>query len=165
MLSGMLSGRRVTAKEETEMRPSDYYLKINDKLYIDAAPVNSCYARYANDNKDVPNGNNSKFEKFAHHRDSTQDKCYIVAIKDIKVDEEIFVSYGEGYWNDRPDANNPKMREFESVVLQSVSSSASQPHQQNQTVSSSVAAPPQEPEEQKEEQPLGLRKSKRHRKK
>ena len=165
MLSGMLRGRRVTAKEETEMRPSDYYLKINDKLYIDAAPVNSCYARYANDNKDVPNGNNSKFEKFAHHRDSTQDKCYIVAIKDIKVDEEIFVSYGEGYWNDRPDANNPKMREFESVVLQSVSSSASQPHQQNQTVSASVAAPSQEPEEQKEEHPQGLRRSKRHRKK
>ena len=161
----MMKGRRVTAKEQTEMRPSNYYLKINAKLYIDAAPVTSCYARYANDNKDVPNGNNSKFEKFAHHTDSTLDKCYIVALKDIKVDEEIFVSYGEGYWNERHDANNPKMRAFESVVLQNVSSSSSQPHQQNQTVSASVAAPSQEPEEQKEEHPQGLRRSKRHRKK
>ena len=57
------------------------------------------------------------------------------------------------------------MRAFESVVLQNVSSSASQPHQQNQTVSASVAAPSQELEEQKEEHPQGLRRSKRHRKK
>ena len=134
-------------------------------MYIDADLVTYCYARYANDNKDVPNGNNSKFEKFAHHTDSTLDKCYIVALRDIKVDEEIFVSYGDGYWNERPDANNPKMKSFESVVGQAVSSSASQHPKQNQTVSSSVAVAPQEPEEQKEEHPQGLRRSKRLRKK
>ena len=109
--------------------------------------------------------NNTKFEKEAHHTDPRQDKCYIVALKDIKVDEEIFVGYGEGYWNERQDANNPKMRSFESVVGQAVSSSASQHLKQNQTVSSSVAAPRQEPEEQKEEHPQGLRRSKRLRKK
>ena len=74
----MGKGRRVSAKEETEMRHSEYYLKINANYYIDAAPVNSCYARYANDNKDVPNGNNSQFEKEAHFSDPSLDKCLLL---------------------------------------------------------------------------------------
>ena len=53
------------------------------------------------------------------------DKCYIVATKNIKVDEEIFVSYGKPYWDPR---NQPKMRSFQTVVQPPVSSSTVQPN-------------------------------------
>jgi hypothetical protein len=52
-----------TALQQVEDHPSDYYLMIYKDYYIAAEPVDSCYVRYANDNKDVENGNNSIFEK------------------------------------------------------------------------------------------------------
>ena len=92
---------------------------------VDAAIENSCYGRYSNDNKDVPDGNNTQFEKEAHEDDPMLDKCYIVATKNIKVDEEIFVSYGKPYWDPK---NQPKMRSFQTVVQPPVSSSSTQPN-------------------------------------
>jgi hypothetical protein len=36
---------------------------INKDYCVDAAPLTSCYARYANDNNDVKDGNNAIFEE------------------------------------------------------------------------------------------------------
>ena len=110
-----------TAQQQVEDRPNDYYLMINKDLYIDAEPVDSCYVRYCNDNKDVEDGNNAIFEKEAHPT---------VPLRDIKVDEEIFVSYGDSYWNE----TQAKAREVQTVynndaVVSSSSSAAKQPKQ------------------------------------
>ena len=122
-----------TAQQQVEERPKDYYLMINKDFYIDAEPVDSCYVRYCNDNKDVEDGNNAIFEKEAHPTVPLYDKCYVVALRDIKVDEEIFVSYGDSYWNE----TQAKAREVQTVynndaVVSSSSSAAKQPKQPKQ---------------------------------
>ena len=150
------------------MYPSDYHLKINDHLYLDSNLVSHCYARYANDNKDVPNGNNSKFELEDDGADGMHEKCFIVALRDILVDEEIFVSYGPGYWNQHQSKKEPKARQVKTVKRRNVSIPVSSAASQNPNapVYRRVAQQePEEPEEQKEEHPQGLRRSKRLRKK
>jgi len=115
-----------TAQQQVEERPKDYYLMINKDFYIDAEPVDSCYVRYCNDNKDVEDGNNAIFEKEAHPTVSLRDKCYVVALRDIKVDEEIFVSYGDSYWNE----TQVKVREVQTVYNNAGVSSSSSAQQQ-----------------------------------
>ena len=103
---------------------------INKDYYIDAEPVDSCYVRYCNDNRDVEDGNNAIFEKEAHPIVALHDKCYVVALRDIKVDEEIFVSYGDSYWNE----TQAKAREVQTVYNNDavVSSSSSAPKKPKQ---------------------------------
>ena len=122
------SGREVqSAVEQVDDNPSNYYLKINANFYINAIVVNSCYARYCNDNKDVANGNNSEFEIEPDEDSQYNDKGYLVATKIIKVDEEIFVDYGNGYWN-QPLINNTqtKSKSGKTVKNEVVSSSSTQ---------------------------------------
>ena len=100
--------------------------------------------------------------------DGMHDKCFIVALRDILVDEEIFVGYGAGYWNQQQRKKEPKARQVQTVKRRNVSISVSSAASQNPNapVYRRVARQePEEPEEQKEEQPQGLRRSKRHRKK
>ena len=134
------------------MYPNDYHLKINDHLYIDAENVVSCYGRYANDNKDVCNGYNSIFELEDDGADGIHDRCFIVALRDIIVDEEIFVGYGGGYWNQQQSKKEPKARQVQTVVAKAVSYTASQHPKEPKK--------PEEPEEEKEENPQGLRRTK-----
>ena len=113
--------------QQVDDNPSNYYLKINANFYINAIAENSCYARYCNDNKDVANGNNSEFEIEPDEDSQYNDKGFLVATKIIKVDEEIFVDYGNAYWN-QPFQNNTqtKIKSGKTVRNQLVSSSASQ---------------------------------------
>ena len=102
---------------------------INKDYYVDASLEDSCYVRYCNDNRDVEDGNNAIFEKEAHPIVALHDKCYVVALRDIKVDEEIFVSYGDSYWNEPAH----KVREVQTVYNNAgVSSSSSAPKQPKQ---------------------------------
>ena len=65
-------------------------------LHIDAKPHPHIVARFINDNFRVPGASNAKFVKIK------QDKCaLVVATRDLAAGEEIFISYGDGYWRAR----------------------------------------------------------------
>lgn len=75
---------------------SSYFIGVGDKT-LDV--YNSkCFARYANDaegfGKIRGKSNNSTI-----YSSSNSKYAYICATRDIKAGEEIFVNYGEDYWN------------------------------------------------------------------
>jgi uncharacterized protein len=71
-----------------------YYVKPNH--VIDARDHPKSLARYVNDAKGLVRSkswkNNAQFQNDGLH-------VYIVAVKDIKAGEEIFVEYGQKYWD------------------------------------------------------------------
>lgn len=73
-----------------------YLFFINKKRCIDAWSTPQHKARYANDAAGLSRipgiKNNSDYEIFG-------DKCYIVASRDIKAGEEIYVNYTKEYWD------------------------------------------------------------------
>lgn len=73
-----------------------YLFFINKKRCIDAFSTPQHKARYANDAAGLSRikglGNNADYE-------IEDDKCYIVARRDIKAGEEIFVNYTKEYWD------------------------------------------------------------------
>ncbi len=83
-------GKRV--KEDKD----GYLFFINNKRCIDAYPTPQYKARYANDAQGIGRvkglRNNSSYEVFGS-------KCFIVAERDIKAGEEIFVDYTKEYWD------------------------------------------------------------------
>lgn len=73
-----------------------YLFYINKQRCIDAYNTPQYKARYANDAAGLSRvkglKNNAVYEIFG-------DKCYIVATREIKAGEEIFVSYSKDYWD------------------------------------------------------------------
>ncbi len=73
-----------------------YLVYINKKCCIDAFPTRQYKARYANDAHGLSRTkglkNNCQYE-------TTKDKCFIVATREIHAGEELFVSYGKQYWD------------------------------------------------------------------
>jgi hypothetical protein len=73
-----------------------YLFFISRKKCIDAFPTPQYKARYANDARGLSRvkglNNNSVYE--IH-----DNKCFIVATRDIKAGEEIFVDYTKDYWD------------------------------------------------------------------
>jgi uncharacterized protein len=78
-------------------KENDYYLfYLRRDLIIDAMNTPQYKARYANDARGVTRvkglRNNSDYIIFG-------DKCFIVASRDIKAGEEIYVNYTKSYWD------------------------------------------------------------------
>lgn len=73
-----------------------YLFFISRKRCIDAYPTPQYKARYANDAHGISRvkglKNNCTYQIFG-------DQCYIVAERDIKAGEEIFVDYTKEYWD------------------------------------------------------------------
>jgi uncharacterized protein len=73
-----------------------YYFYVSDKKCIDAQNVPESLARYANDAAGfvrLPGfRNNARFEVI-------RSKPYIIASRNIKPGDEIYVSYGKEYWD------------------------------------------------------------------
>ena len=73
-----------------------YLFFLRSNLCIDAMHTPQYKARYANDAAGITRAkglrNNSDYIIFG-------DKCYIVASRDIKAGEEIFVNYTKSYWD------------------------------------------------------------------
>jgi len=73
-----------------------YLFFISKNHCIDAYPTPQYKARYANDAAGLKRvkglSNNSSYQIF-------DNKCYIVAERDIKAGEEIFVDYTKDYWD------------------------------------------------------------------
>jgi uncharacterized protein len=72
-----------------------YLFFISNSRCIDAYPTPQYKGRYANDAAGLKRvkglSNNSSYQVFGN-------KCYIVAERDIKAGEEIFVDYTQDYW-------------------------------------------------------------------
>lgn len=66
-------------------------IKDNVICWNDTNEVNSTYVRYINDAYNTKYHNNSEFK-------IENDKAYVIASKNIKPYQEIFVSYGNSYW-------------------------------------------------------------------
>lgn len=78
---------------DLEYYDSDYIFHGNNELFvIDASDPLSCYGRYANDSLSLKKIN----AKIVKSED--EDWAEIVAIRNIKKNEEIYISYGVGYW-------------------------------------------------------------------
>jgi len=73
-----------------------YYFYVSDRKCIDAQHVPESLARYANDAAGftrIPGiRNNCRFEVI-------RSRAYIIASRNLKPGEEIFVAYGKDYWN------------------------------------------------------------------
>lgn len=85
------SWKEVQAEEDENLYI--YYVKRHH--VIDAFPVKSALARYANDAKGL-----KKVKGLSNNAAYTEDglKVYIESTKDIPAGAEIFVSYGKEYW-------------------------------------------------------------------
>lgn len=83
-------------QERVDRDEDGYLFFINRKRCIDAFPTPQHKARYANDARGLSKvkglNNNSVYE--IH-----DNKCFIVATKNIKAGEEIFVDYTKEYWD------------------------------------------------------------------
>jgi SET domain-containing protein len=83
-------------KERVKKCEDGYLFYINSNLCIDAFPTPQYKARYANDAEGLSRvknlRNNSVYEIEGN-------KCFIVATRDIKAGEEIFVDYTKEYWD------------------------------------------------------------------
>ncbi|MGE0566743.1 MAG: SET domain-containing protein [Bacteroidia bacterium] len=83
-------------KKRVEENKDGYLFFISKERCIDAFSTPQFKARYANDAEGLSKikglKNNSEYDIFG-------DKCYIVATRDIKAGEEIFVNYTKEYWD------------------------------------------------------------------
>lgn len=92
--------------ESFEPIDNDYYYEIIQPnkeinqlgLGVDASALPRCYMAMIND---------ASFEKELENNCEFQDDIekktvYVVTMRDIKAGEELFVSYGDGYWNKTP---------------------------------------------------------------
>jgi hypothetical protein len=71
-----------------------YFINMIDGTIMDSMKV-KCFAKYAND---ADGSSNSKFRNNAKIGLNEFDKVCLIATRNIKVNEEIFCSYGRKYW-------------------------------------------------------------------
>jgi SET domain-containing protein len=91
-----LTWKECLARNEAQIGHGAYYFYINSKNCVDAQYTLWALARYANDAAGLGRvkgiRNNSKYEVI-------KGKPFIVATRNIKAKEEIFVAYGKDYWD------------------------------------------------------------------
>ncbi len=62
--------------------------------YLDARdPLEPSKGKWANDARGTPYRNNAKMVTYP------DDRTYLVALRDIRPDEEVLVAYGDDYWS------------------------------------------------------------------
>jgi hypothetical protein len=90
-----ISKNEFKKREKSKYTKCEYVFLVDNNLYIDSENTPQYKARYANDasgpSKIKGVKNNSFFEVY-------NKTPYIVASRDIKTGEEIFVSYTPSYW-------------------------------------------------------------------
>jgi hypothetical protein len=75
----------------TSIKGGSYFIYINDEYGIDACGVPRCYMAMLNDSYNSEYTNNCEFII----EDLT---VSIKSFKDIEIDSELFLSYGDSYW-------------------------------------------------------------------
>ena len=92
-----LDGRAATAARTSgDAARTAYLMRLAKGVTIDAGPHPNVLARYINDNADKARIN-VRFEKDPAHR-----LARVVAARALVAGEELFVSYGAGYWKQHP---------------------------------------------------------------
>lgn len=83
-------------EKRVERDEDGYLFFVNKNVCIDAFNTPQYKARYANDAEGL-----SQVKKYKNNcsYETEGNKCYIVAQRDIKAGEEIFVSYTKEYWD------------------------------------------------------------------
>lgn len=80
-------------KSRTESGDDDYFMNLPNGDILDCKRT-ECFAKYANDAE----GSNTGFRNNCIIS-MNDDDVVLVATQDIKAGDEIFVEYGENYWN------------------------------------------------------------------
>ncbi|KAL4162934.1 hypothetical protein PRNP1_003466 [Phytophthora ramorum] len=80
-------------REAWKLPDKSFLMKLGDGKYIDALNCPEVLARYINDCRGHRGGFNVHFDKRPQ-----EDKALVVAMRDIRLGEEIFVDYGRRYW-------------------------------------------------------------------
>lgn len=75
-----------------KLEDKSYLMKLGKNIYIDALHCPNVLARYINDCRNRGKYN-VRFEKCPE-----ECKAMVVALRDIQVDEELYVDYGRFYW-------------------------------------------------------------------
>ena len=84
-----------------EYYESDYLLEHRDNDFIiDAADPKSCFGRYANDSLSMDQSNC----KFGFYKKPFSG--FLCATRAIRRGEELYVSYGKAYWEDKKEKNS-----------------------------------------------------------
>lgn len=76
-----------------QRRDKNYLMKLGDNKYVDALYSREVLARYINDCRGRLGGYNVWFDKRP-----AEDRALVVALRDIRAGEELFVDYGRFYW-------------------------------------------------------------------
>jgi hypothetical protein len=88
-------------KSKNELQDQSYmlYLRYNqvfdEDIFIDAKEITEIKGRYINDPLNVDLWN-VEWDSSAKFKDTLQ--CAVLAIKDISIGDELFISYGKEYW-------------------------------------------------------------------
>ena len=87
------TGHRHNSFSQKYLKDKSYLLNVFQDLFVDPGPDLSIKARYIND----PLNEGAVNCKFVP--DPINHQCLVVATRDIRAQEELFVSYGEFYWS------------------------------------------------------------------
>ena len=85
-------GDRYRTVEAIRLKDKSYLMRLGEQSYVNAEPHKDVFARYMNDCIN-PTGWNVEFLKLPD-----TGCALVVALRDIAVHEELFVSYGRRYW-------------------------------------------------------------------
>eukprot|EP00941_MAST-03F_sp_MAST-3F-sp1_P004107 g4107.t1 len=92
-------GREVSFTQllNMDMKDKDYVMGgFGMNCHIDAAKHPEVLARYINDKYQVSGASNVHFVKLKRYK-----VALVVALRDIECNEELYASYGSGYWKSR----------------------------------------------------------------
>lgn len=92
----VFSGDILSPEEASKSIDKRYQINLLDGNVMDSIG-SDCFAKYAND----ADGSEFVFKNNSIISVNSDDVPCIVASKDICIDEEVFVSYGENYWKSR----------------------------------------------------------------
>ncbi|KAG7381344.1 hypothetical protein PHYPSEUDO_006189 [Phytophthora pseudosyringae] len=90
---GEYSGEVLPNEEAWKLKDKSYLMKLGDGVYVDALNCPDVLARYINDCRGHRGGFNVHFQKRPE-----DGKADVVAMRDIRPGEELYVNYGRLYW-------------------------------------------------------------------
>jgi hypothetical protein len=93
-------GKIIDETDITNISNSDYLLSLDNGKFIDASDIDSGIGRYMNDSK-IYKTNNCMYAKCMERM-----TAYIVTTRDIYPYEELFISYGAPYWQQKRNIGN-----------------------------------------------------------
>ena len=89
---GQYQGVPLTTKAAMHLVEKEYLIRIGPQCYLNAKDMYHCFFRYMNDVR-VTRDYNASF-----YKDMKRKQVNVIATRDLKANEEIYVDYGKWYW-------------------------------------------------------------------